>query len=389
LFSILLLGVAFAAPLTADEAVDLALGVHPDVVRAESELTAARGEARESVFLRSNPTVEGGVAVIGDRLEASIAQDVSLTGEGVAAHRAAVARRDTAELALQRARLVAAAEARHAWVDAVVARRREELATQALDLATRMLAATQAKVRVGEASELDLRLARMEQAKAARDRLGAGADKADALTELSVLVRRNVGSDDVDGDPLAGAPPSTAAPATERSDVLAARSAADAAKARLSSARAATLPAVTLGAFAEDDGELVAGPSLGITLPLWHQNQAAKGAASGELAEANAAATSTEARAVAEQETSSARQATADSVMGSLGADLDADATQALDSIERGFAAGELDLSETIFLRAEVVDGRTAFVESLGAQAGARIDALLAHDDPSLLRGAQ
>ena len=48
----------------------------------------------------------------------------------------------------------------------------------------------------------------------------------------------------------------------------------------------------------------------------------------------------------------------------------------------------ELDLPDTVFLRAEVVEGRIAFVEAQGAQADARIEALLAHDDPALLAGA-
>jgi len=327
--------------------------------------------------------------VVGDRLDASVSQDISLSGEGLKTHRAAIAHIEAAEHTLTRVRLEAAAEVRHTWVATVVAHQSAVLTADAFALATRLVAATEAKRRVGEATDLDLRLARLEQAKAARDLIDAQAAEATALTALATLVQQPVAAEDLSRDPLDATPADTGLKG-ERSDILAARSLSDAANADLMRANAAAFSPISLGAFAEQDGDsLVAGPMLGLTLPLWHQNQAERHAASGEVAAMRANLASIEAHARAEIDATTTLRASADAVMGQLGPDLDADAITALQSIEAGFLAGEFDLSTTIFLRAEVIDGRIATLEAIGAQADARIDALLAHDDPALLGGAQ
>lgn len=379
---------ALAAPLSPDGAVALALPVHPEVARAEAELATARGESRETLIFRENPEIDGAYGLTGDRLEASASQALSLTGEGLAAHRSARARLAAAESALQRARLEAASEVRHAWIAAVVAGQSAALAADAFALAVRLYQATEAKLAAGEVAELDVRLARMAQAGAARDLLDARTAEAEALATLSALVQRPVVAEDLPGAPLQAAP-APGGGQEERSDVAAARAAVEAAEAELARARASILPPVRVGAFAEvEDGAIVAGPSLGLTLPLWHQNQSQTGAARGALAAARATLGATEARAEAERRVSAALVQEASGVADQLGPSLAGDAEAALASIERGFAAGELDLMETVFLRAEVVDGQTALLETQGRLAELRVDALLADEDPALLGGA-
>ncbi len=383
---ILLFGVALAAPLTADDAVRLGLSAHPDVARAEAELAAARGEARQTLLFQENPELSAGYALVGERLEAGLNQSLSLTGEGLAAHRAAVARLEATEHSLERARLLAAASIRSAWIAATVAHARVSLLEDNFALATRLLRATEARLAAGESSELDLRLARLEQVRAAGELLEASEAERAALTELSAVVGRSVEAADLSGSPRDAAP--VAGGAGERADVAAATARARAADLDLRAARAATLPAVSLGAFFEQEGDdRVAGPTLGLTLPLWHQGQARSGAAAGEAAAARAELSAITARASAERSTSQALLTRTETITSALGSDLDEDASAALRSVEAGYAAGELDLMEVIFLQTEVVEGQIAVIEVSGAAANNRIEALLAESDRALLGG--
>lgn len=384
---IFLVGVALAAPLSPNDAVAAALASNPDVARADAELTAATGASRQSGFLRENPEIDGGYALVGDKIELSVSQAVSISGEGMADHRSARARVAAAEAGVTRARLEVAAETRSAYIEAVVAQQGAALARQAFDLATRQLAATESRVRAGEAADLDLRLARLDQAKAARELLGARAVEAEALSALSTLTQRPVSAGDLATDPLVAAPEPHAARGDERSDVRAARLALDAAEAAVSRERAAGLPPVTLGGFYENGGgSVVAGPALGVTLPLWHQNQAGVSEARGEAGVARAELDAATARAAAEQRTAADAHADSVATMASVPATID-DAVAALASIESGVRSGELDLVTTILLRDEVVSGQQALSEARGDLARSRIHLLLATEDESLLGG--
>lgn len=384
----LLLGAALAAPLSPDDAVIAALSSNPSIAAAEAELEAATGATRQSALLRENPAVDAGYSVVGGRLDLSVSQPVSLTGAGRADHKSALARQAAAEAALTRRRLEVAAETRRAYVEAVVAHQVADLAQQAFDLATRQLAATAERVRTGEAADLDLRLARLDQAKAARELLGARAAESAAFATLSTLSRRPVESGEIATDPLAAAPEPRASAGDERSDVRAARLAADAADAAVARERAGSLPPVSVGAFFEGDASSTfVGPTLGVTLPLWHQNQAGISAARGDSGVARAALEAATARAEAERRTSADALADSAATMASVPATA-ADAVAALASIEAGVRSGELDLVTTILLRDEVVSGQQALSEARGQLALSRITLLLATEDESLLGGA-
>lgn len=383
---IFLFGVAMAAPLTAVDAVRLGLPAHPSVAAAEAEHIAARGEARQTLLFQDNPSLSVGYGLGGDRLDADLAQPLSLTGEGLAARQAASLRVEATAYALERARLVAAAEIRAAWVEAVVAHERAALLAENFELATRLLRATEARQAVGDATELELRLARLEQARAAGDLLEAGANERDALSALAAVVGRPVLAEDLVGRPEDAAPAPTGDAEAERADVASARANASAAEAALRAARRASLPAAEIGAFYEQDGaERAMGPTLGLTVPLWHQGQARTGAASGQAAAARAELGATVASAETEQATSRALVARTDTITAALASGLDQDAAAALRGVEAGYAAGELDLTEVIFLQTAVVEGQIAVIEVAGAAANNRIDALLADGDRALL----
>ncbi len=383
----LLCGGALAASLSPDDAVAAALSSNPDLAVAQAELTAASGNVRQSSFFRENPEVEGGWAVIGDRLDASVSQALSITGEGLADHRSARARRSAAEAGVRRARLEVAADTRAAYVEAVLAHQTAGFAKAGFDLASHQLAATEARVRVGESSDLELRLARLAQATAAGEFLAVGAEEAASFARLSTLAGRPVVGDDLVADPLDAAPLPEAMAVEERSDVVAARQELRAAEAAAFREHAAAFPALSLGAFYEVEGSTVtAGPAVGITVPLWHQNGAAIAVARGDVSVANARLTAAIARADADVRTASAANASAVTTMSAVPATHE-DALAALASIEAGSRAGELDLVTTILLRGEVFSGQAALAAARADLALARITLLLATEDDALLGG--
>ncbi|MSQ04259.1 MAG: hypothetical protein EXR71_20630 [Myxococcales bacterium] len=375
----ILLLATMAAAMTPGEAVSAALVHDPVLAAAEARVEAGEGALAGASWLRHNPRVSGRVG--DERLELEASQAVSLSGEGLAAARSARASLDSVEAARDRARLVTAAEARRAWLRAAVAQSEVEIASDELAGATRLREAAEKRVAAGEAAEFELRLARLEEARAVGLVLHARTSLAEAKATLAAITGDPAAT--AQGDPLAAAPPPGAAGV--RDDVRAAEAATDAARAALARERAATVPAIEIGVFYEDDaGRAVVGPTLGVEVPLWQRNPAGRGSARGDLLRAQSEAASTSARATAEQAASSERMRDLEPLAALLGDDPAADAAAVLSGVEVAWRAGELDIAEATLLRARALDGRRAWVEARAAVAEARIAAALAEGTDAL-----
>lgn len=374
---------ALAAPLTADEAVSRSLERSVDAAAATAEVEAARGQARATALFGSDPTVQGRWAAVGDAHGISVSQPVSLTGEGLAASRSARARVDSAASTQARTRLEIAAAARLAWAHAVEARQRVDLAEQALALATRLREGAEAREETGDGSLLDARLARLQESEARSTWMVAVADEGQRLAELTAWTGVPVDDLELPVDPLDAMPRVELEGAT-RSDLAAAREAVDAARARLASERAGTLPPVNLGAFYEEEGdELRVGPSVSLTVPLWSRNADGRASARSELDVA-------ESRVAERERVVDAEQAATSRVLGVLegfpdGADPRKEAEAALESVAIGFERGELDLLTAGLLRQQILEGQRAWLVGRRVRAEVRIGAALAHEHRSLL----
>lgn len=382
-----------AAPLDADAVVASALRRSPDVLEAEARVSAARGDVSATWFLMNNPVADGALSPDAASGDAQIVQPLSLTGEGLAARRQARQELDAATAGAERARLVAAAEARGALVDAIVARQQTTLASDVF-AATRDLRQGIEKERATqEASDLDVRLARLEEVDAASRLLEARADERAALVRLSELTGVPIGALDLPTAPDVAVPSPVDAdglPPEQRSDVRAARSDEDAAKAGLARAHAAGFPPVELGvAWQRDSGASWIGPTVGFELPLWNRNQAGVGEAGGELLVAQGAVARAESRSLADADATASEVAAIDALgLAPTAASLD-EAAAALRSIDAGYRAGQLDLADTLFLRSQALAGESSAIELGGQVARARIERLLATDDPALLGGSR
>jgi outer membrane protein TolC len=364
-------------PLVPDDAVASALSSNPDVLAAEAALLLAEGELSQA--LGANPSLSGSVLVEGPA-ELQLSQPVSPTGAGVHARRAASARVDSAEATLHRTRLEVAHGVRTAYTEAVVATRVAEVADEGLALATRLHAAVVRLHEEGEASTLDLNLARLAQAQAAARLLDAREGEADALVSLA-----EARSLLLDLDLVAPTPSHT----VERSDVLAAQSALLAAERELAAQRAASVPPLEVGVVAESqDGTTLVGPSLTVELPLLNRNQSGRAGALGELQVAQSRLAETQAVATTEVTTATQRDELATTALLAVGQDPMEDARAALSSVEAGYLAGEIDLTSAVLLQAQILDGEVAIVQLEGHVATARLDVLLATEDPALLGGA-
>lgn len=376
--------VALAAPLSAQDVVSYALLHHPDAVTSQAAIDVAAADRRQAAVLLWNPDVEATVGISGSS-EIKVAQPFSLTGEGYSARREATLRGQAAALAKHRADLVLATDARLAWIEAAAASRRASVAEDALKQARQLNAATTARATQGEASDLDLRMARLAEAQALSDALSARRAEADARTALAAFHPDAMSAEL--GDPLDAVPAGTGSDA-ERSDLASARRDVDAAKAELARQRSAVVDPISLGATLDvGGGPASAGPYVAWTVPLWTRNQGEVARSRAELALRQAQVAQLQQVVQADQSTSDAVAASARSDFDRLG-DADADARAALAAVESGVRSGELDLSTAALLRAQILDGWMSAIDARAATANALISSLLSHDDSALLGGA-
>ena len=381
-------GAAWAAPLTADDVVRSALSRHPDAVASSSAVSAAEGRRREVGTFLENPEASVGVAVAGGLVQGTLNQPLSVSGEGWHARAAARAGVDAAQAETRRTDLQVAALARATYAWAITTRERWELADQAMRQASRLREAVEAREAVGEAGPLDVRLARMAEAEATALAIAARRDHADARTALVAFTPDALTAELAD-DPLTAVP--SASTGATRWDVVAAEARVREADAALARERAAAVPLVGVGLFVQrdeahgDPGDV--GPQLTVGLPVWNRNQGGAGEALAARTTALAALEVVRARAAAEVSLTPEVATYADGALGRLG-DFEADARAALDTIELGWTTGEIDVSEAVLLRREVLDGWVAALDARQTTVEVRLDALLANHDPHLIPAA-
>lgn len=377
---------AASPALDPDRAVAAALHNNTELQRAHGSLLLAEGELTQAVG--ANPSVSAAVLIDGPSV-VSATQPVSLSGAGLQARAAASERVAQAQDVVRRTELEVAHAARSAYVDAVVAVGVADVAERGLALSERLSSAVRRLSEEGEVSRLELDLVQLGQAQSATRLLDARRAQAAALVVLSQVLAEPVGAVQLVADLSVIAPHRSQAPTT-RSDVAAAQAALRAAERDLSVARASALPPVGVGAQVQVEGDQVlAGPTLSVQLPVFNRNQANRAQAAGDLSVAAAELQQAQAAAATEQQTALAQDALAQDTLRSLGEAPQAAADRALVSVEAGYLAGEIDLTQTVLLQAQILDGETAVVRLEGHVAQARLDLLLATDDPALLGGGQ
>lgn len=398
-----LLTAALAAPLTADELVAATLLHSPQLAAAEADVAAAEGARRAATGLRVDPTLEARLGFGLPQHELSLTQPVSLSGEGIAAVGEADAALRAAEAARDQLRLVLAAEARQRLIVAVWAAAELTRAREVLRLTADLRAAAEARLAAGEAAELEVHLARLEEAGATADLVAAQRRALAAREELSAAsgLRQDV---ELPEDPMNAAPAPGAVGV--RGDVVRAQAEVEHADAAVRRERAAALPPVAIGVWAQvqniaaspgsagaqidrgswsENAAWTVGPTLSITLPVWNGNRAEIARAVGDQAVTRAELAGVEARVAAEQAGSAQRREITARVGDAPDPGLEARA--ALAGLDAALAAGEISQADATLLRARVLDvwGRAAAARAEAATL--TVDLALAEAWTTLLPG--
>jgi cobalt-zinc-cadmium efflux system outer membrane protein len=268
--------------------------------------------------------------------------------------------------------LTLVAQARAAHADVVIAERRLQLATESADLAQRLAAIGEARLRAGDISELDARPARSDASRARVLRETAEHDRDLARLTLGATLGVETSADQLTAVP--GPPPDPSACGDDaarlqdalasRPDVRAAEIGIEAAaqRARWEHSRVATLIGILDGNGTGTDAN--AGPGISGEIPVFSRNQGAIGRAEAEVERASRNYAAVRARVAVEirgaslgvQQAERAIRAWRDEIVPSL----ETEQRQA----ERAYQAGEIPLFTVLDARRRLVDGRTRLLDA-------------------------
>lgn len=369
-----------AEGLTADRAVEMALAHNPEVAVLRSELEAF--EARlsgASLLLQANPEISTSVgtrsAQTGDEVDydVELTQQLEVFGQRGARIEAARAGRAGAEARLQARRSEVAAEVRQAFARSLAAEQLLVIARENLELGKQTAKAAVKRLEVGDASRIEFNTAHIEVGRAAKEVSMALKEDAAALASLRLLLAleptidlRLAGDLRVPTITTVGADALLKRAAESRADLVAARNAVEVARAERTVAKRDWLPRPRLGArYEQDEGDRVILGTLSFDLPLFNQNQAARGVAAAQLTQAERELQATERRVRQEVMLALSRISSAKEVVQAFeGSVIDA-MTENLSLINTAYSAGKIDLFELLVIRRDTLEARRGYVEVL------------------------
>lgn len=289
-------GVDVADGLTSDEAVALALWRNAAFQVAVSQLGFARADLVDAGLL-SNPVLALLFPIGPKQLEATLRWPAEVLWERPRRQAAAGLALDAAASQLVQAGLELALAVRLAHADLVLATGRQALAGEAAAALTRIDTLTQSRLRAGDISALEARIATVDAARARQDAERTVHDTRLARERLRLLL--GLTADDAAVDRVqASASPASCGSEPElltralaaRPDVRAAELAVEAAGARLGweRRRIGSFVAV-LDANGQGRSGFEAGPGVEVPLPIFNRNQGGRLRAETELQRASAA----------------------------------------------------------------------------------------------------
>lgn len=367
--------------LTLDETVRRALAVSPLVLAADGAVQAPRGERAEDFWpFPSNPELEFGRvrrdAPGGTTFDLGwvLTQEIEIAGQNFVRAGAAGKRVRAAETLVDDARRLAALEAREAFVTLALAERRAALTDSAAAFAERLAAIARQQLDAGEINRLAYNAAVLEAARqrsvadrAQADLEAAAADLARVLDLPPTSVPRTA--------PLPALPSvrldtiAVFAVARERRpDLVAADLMARAAGQDVTAARLGLVPNLLLGGVVgrEEGTDDLLGFSIGLSIPLFHRQQATTGAAQAEAAAARAAYAATERRVLADVRAAVERFRRAVQAEERFADEVLQAASENVTLSDRAFAEGKVDITDVVVLRTAAVNAQLEYLAVRG-----------------------
>jgi cobalt-zinc-cadmium efflux system outer membrane protein len=364
-----------------DQAVRLALQGNPDVKSARAAVSAA--EAREKaarIVTQGNPKVE---LAIGPRtrpeersldLALSIEQPIEIAGQQTQRRDSAREAVRAARARLELSRVSVATEVREAFARALAATEERAIAADSAALARSGVVAADDRYRSGAASRIEVNTARVEVGRAARAELQAAQAQAAALARLRLLV----GIDAAAPLELTGTLRTSRSrrqldltdlltqARQKRPDLLAARFDLDAARAALALSAREAVPNLRLGAlYAREERAHIVEGTLGIDLPLFNRNQAARADAAARVRQADLEAAALEQRIAQEVRLAADRLVAAWRTSDAFSTDVVKASQENVDLVTEGYKAGQIDFLQLILIRRDTLEARRGHVETL------------------------
>ncbi|MBX3173526.1 MAG: TolC family protein [Gemmatimonadaceae bacterium] len=369
----------------------LALARNPSLLGVRQETAIARGALRQTRVLRSNPefaaqSAGGTLGTAEDQLQFTVLQEIEFAGQrGL---RTDVARFGSARasFSLQEAGRLTIAESSAAFYRAVAAERRLSVASEALALVERLLAAVQIQLREGEISRLDANLAVIEAGRARGRVLGARRAAATAELELRLLIGLESGAPfrlvaDSTGDSLNGLEGLSGdsllvLALTNRPDLAAAGQAVREAETLLALGRREAFPNLRIGVGgvrSPDDGSLQFGPAWGLTLPIFNRNQGLRDQRRALVDQAQFARRSVRLRVETDVAVAEQAYRTAVEEARVYEREVLALAHENAALLETAYGAGKIDLSTLLLLRNQLLDAEFGYWDAWLAQRDALV----------------
>ena len=364
--------------LTLDRVIELAAAQNAEVVLAKAREAQAEGRLADArVMLADNPAID---LFIGPRrrpapldavtdLELSVLQPIEIGGQRGLRTQAATALVAQREAETAAAALQSTSAAVSAFYRALHARQLRLIADEALRVTDEMVRAAEARFEAGETAWLPVNLARVEQARAVRDRLEAVRLTERAYGELrAVLALRSDEAIAVDGDwPGALDEPlnQLVTGLAERPDVRALADAAAAAESEWRLAMADRRPDLVAGlGVRREGGEMSVGARVGLAIPVFQRRT---GAVASALARAGEARAALEAARLAGETRLRAAYAEYEAAREAAGV-LDQGVAPLLEENVRlaqdSYTAGKIGLIELLVVRRETLAAARELVQS-------------------------
>ncbi|WP_141594032.1 TolC family protein [Myxococcus sp. AB056] len=367
--------------LSMEEAVQLALQRNPDVRSEEAEVQAARARlSGASLLLQSNPEVD--VAAGPRRRDGNssidytvqLSQRIEVSGQRGARVEAASGALGAAEARLGTRRAEVAAEVREAFGQALAAAQLVTLAEDAVRLAEQTLETARRRLEAGDASRIELNAAQVEVGRARREVRRTIQNRAVALGELQRLLALDAETTlDLRGELATSAPDKgvdvealVRTALQQHPGVRMARQEAEASRAEARLASREALPAPRLGAsYSREEDAHILQATLGVELPLFNRNQAARGVSAARVTQAEAALEAAGRRVEREARLAAARLAAAQAAVGDFAGGVLPAAQENLELLQAAYTAGKVDILQLLLIRRDTLETRRGYVEAL------------------------
>ncbi|HET7318405.1 MAG TPA: TolC family protein [Nitrospirota bacterium] len=377
--------VLFAHPVlavTLGEAVDTALKNNPDLQSVRLEKDAAQGRLDQAgLWLRSNPVIEGSLSrkdtVPGGGEKVTnhtfaLSQEFEIAGQRGLRIDAARGGMEKANQEIRDRERVLIADVKDAFAKALAAKRKVELASEAVRLQEQLAGSAMIKFQAGEISQLEQNLADVELGKARREHLLAEKERREALLGLQALLGSPPKSDfSVEGD-LPIEPPSIpdkeklrTLTASQRPDVLSASAEVQQARSAMKLAGREAIPSFTITGFYNQDDKLnETGVMLSFPLPLFDRKQADRKEAAAKAGQALIKQASLERTLEREIEEAFANLVSASEELSLFKKDVLGKALENLSLMNLAFKEGKFGFFEVRLAQKDTIDAQFAYLES-------------------------